>query len=236
MNIKLSSGDQLADEVLILEIAYLNLYRAYHANDREAMIENYTISELLAIPYLKDRVLRESRKVFNENGIVPSIIISVEFMHLYHLRFNVVGCMNALQYGIDLRKIYKTNYTYAQRILFQPNHTFTNDEVLYRKQEDQQLKVSDLLNVAKYAICVAETIAPDNEGFAKANAAITAFQALGAILSNKPEDKPVNKTLHLVVSFLSSEVKKSLQENETKRDVTITTMILDLAIDFFCRK
>ena len=236
MNIKLSAEDQLADEVLILEIAYLNLYRAYHANDREAMIESYAMSELLAIPYFKDRVLRESRKVFNENGIAPSIIISVEFMPLYHLRFNVVGCMNALQYEIDLRKIYKTNYTYAQRILYQPNHIFTNNEVLYHNQEGQQLKVSDLLKVFKYAIGIAEAIATDNEGFAKANASISAFQALGAILSNKPEDKPVNKTLHLVVSFLSSEVKKSLQENETKRDVTITTMLLDLAIDFFCRK
>ena len=68
MKIKLSSEDQLPDEVLRLEIAYLNLYRAYHANDREAMIENNTMSELLGIPYLKDRVLRESRKVFNENG------------------------------------------------------------------------------------------------------------------------------------------------------------------------
>ena len=234
MNIKLSSGDQLTDEVLILEIAYLNLYRAHHANDREAMIENYTISELLAIPYLKDRVLRESRKVFNENGIAPSIIISVELMPLYLLRFNVVGCMNALQYEIDLRKLYETNYTYAQRILYLPNHIFTNDEVLFHNQEGQQLKVSDLLKVSKYAVGVAEAVAPDNEGFAKANAAISAFQALDAILSNKLEDKPVNKTLHLVVSFLSSEVKTFLQENETKRDVTITTMLLDLAIDFFC--
>ena len=77
---------------------------------------------------------------------------------------------------------------------------------------------------------------PSNEEYAKANAAITVFQGIDAILNNKPEDKPVNKMLHLATSFISSVVKSSIKDNETKRGVTITAIMVDLAIDFFCKK
>ena len=79
-------------------------------------------------------------------------------------------------------------------------------------------------------------IAPDDENFSKANAAITALQSIDATLNNKPEDKPVNKMLHLVTSFISSVVKSSIKNDEAKRGVTITALMVDLTIDFFCKK
>ena len=81
-----------------------------------------------------------------------------------------------------------------------------------------------------------EALAPDNENFAKANAAITALQGIDAILNNKPEDKPVNKMLHLVTSFISSVVKSSIKNDETKHGVTITALMVDLTIDFLCKE
>jgi hypothetical protein len=108
--------------------------------------------------------------------------------------------------------------------------------VLYQNAQGQQLKVADLLAVSKYAISVAEAIDPDNEAFSKANAAITTFQGIDTILNNKPEDKPVNKMLHLATSFLSSVVKSSLKDSDAKRGITITAIMVDLAIDFFCKK
>ena len=83
---------------------------------------------------------------------------------------------------------------------------------------------------------LAEAIEPSNEEYAKANAAITVFQSIDAILNNKPEDKPVNKMLHLATSFISSVVKSSIKNDEAKRGVTITAIMVDLAIDFFCKK
>ena len=50
------------------------------------------------------------------------------------------------------------------------------------------------------------------------------------------EDKPVNKMLHLATSFISSVVKLSIKDDEAKRGVTITAIMVDLAIDFFCKK
>ena len=67
-------------------------------------------------------------------------------------------------------------------------------------------------------------------------AGITVFQGIDAILNNKPEDKPINKMLHLATSFISSVVKSSIKDDEAKRGVTITAIMIDLAIDFFCKK
>ena len=117
-----------------------------------------------------------------------------------------------------------------------PNHIFRQEEVLYQNPYGQQLKVADILAVSKYAVSIAEAIAPDDENFSKANAAITALQSIDATLNNKPEDKPVNKMLHLVTSFISSVVKSSIKNDEAKRGVTITALMVDLTIDFFCKK
>ena len=108
--------------------------------------------------------------------------------------------------------------------------------MLYQNAQGHQLKVANLLAVSKYAVSVAEAINPSNEEYAKANAAITVFQSIDAILNNKPEDKPVNKMLHLATSFISSVVKSSIKDDEAKRGVTITAIMVDLVIDFFCKK
>lgn len=146
---------------------------------------------------------------------------------------NVQGCLNAIHEELGRRNIYSTQYTYAQSVLYRPTHTFQQEEVLYQNEQGRQLKVADLLAVSKYAVSIAEAIEPDNEEYAKANAAITVFQGIDAVLNNKPEDKPINKMLHLATSFISSVVKSSIKNNEAKRGVTITTIMVDLVIDFF---
>ena len=73
------------------------------------------------------------------------------------------------------------------------------------------------------------------KNFAKANAVITTLQGIDAVLNNKPEDKPVNKMLHLATSFISSVVKSSVKNDKEKRGVSITALMVDLTIDFFCK-
>ena len=227
-----------ADEVLRLEIAYSNLYRAYMSDNREDMIAKYVAVGNVNIPYFTDSIFLNTKQTMLANGVIPNTLpTSIYDIKDYALlRMNVQGCLNALKEELGRRNIYSYKYTYAQSVLYRPTHTFQQEEVLYQNGQGHQLKVADLLAVSKYAVSIAEAMEPSNEEYAKANAAITVFQGLDAILNNKPEDKPVNKMLHLATSFISSVVKSSIKDDEAKRGVTITAIMVDLAIDFFCKK
>lgn len=228
-----------ANEVLILEIAYANLYKAYMQGDRNEMIRYYIAARNVDIPNFADSVLNKTRREMLSHGILPEDILPTSAENIKDetlLRMNVVGCLQALQEEMSIRNIYQNYYTYAQNILSQPDHTFREEDVLYQNPQGQQLKVADMLAVSKYALSIAEAIAPDNDNFAKANAAITALQGIDAVFNNKPEDKPVNKMLHLATSFIFSVVKSSITNDEVKRGVTITALTVDLAIDFLCKK
>ena len=229
---------QRADEVLRLEIAYSNLYQAYVSGDVNRMKYQFEIARQINIPHFAQSILCCTQQVMLSQNVAPT----TTFPSIYNLMdenevfMNIQGCLNALHKEMSARNIYQTRYIHAQNILYRPNYTFEQDEVLHQSLQGQQLTVAGLLAVSKYAVSVAEAIDPDNEGFAKANAAITVFQGIDTILNNKPEDKPVNKMLHLATSFLSSVVKSSLKDSDAKRGVTITAIMVDLAIDFFCRK
>ena len=225
----------IANEVLRLEIVYSNLYRAYMRNDRGAMEEAYEIAYNVGVPYFKKNVHNATKTLFLESGAECIVEMPIRQLTPFQLELNVVGCLNALQQELAQRNLYRTNYTYAQSVLWQPNHRFKQEDVLYQTIDGYQLKVADFLSVSKYAISIAEAIEPSNEEYARASAAITTLQGIDAVLNNKPEDKPVNKMLHLVTSFLSSVVKAALKTDEAKRNVTVTTILLDLAIDFLCK-
>lgn len=228
-----------ADEILQLETAYANLYRAYERGNRDEMIYAYIAAGKVnnSIQGFNDHVLNETKRVLYSKGIIPdmqSCLISL-INNDTILRSNIEGCLNVLQAELRLRDFYRSNNTYAQHLLYRPNHTFLQNEILY-EYNDRQLKVADLLAVTKYAISVAESIEPNNKVYAQANGAITVLQGIDAILNNKQEDKPINKMLHLATSFISTAVKSSFKNDEAKRGVIVTTTMIDLAIDFFCKK
>lgn len=228
---------QYYDEVLRLETAYSNLYNAYLFGDENEMKKQYSAAVSMGIPNLSYSVHNRTKQEMLSKGILPDIqltsIYNIEDEVI--LRMNVEGCLRALEDEMNIRNIYRNHYVNAQGILFQPGRTFRQNEVLYQNSDGKSLKVADLLAVSKYAVSVAEAIKPDNENFAKANAAITVLQGIDAILNNKPEDKPVNKMLHLATSFISSVVKSAIKDDEAKRGVTITALMVDLTIDFFSK-
>ena len=228
---------QKNEESLRLEIAYSNLYRAYMLGDIDCMRYQYDLASRINIPFLANSIQSHTKLVMQSNNILPTAAISIyAIQDKDQVLMNIQGCLKALQYELGRRNIYSTQYTYAQSVLYRPTHSFQQEEVLYQNAQGHQLKVADLLAVSKYAVSVAEAIDLSNEEYAKANAAITFFQGIDAVLNNKPEDKPVNKMLHLATSFISSVVKSSIKDDEAKRGVSITAIMIDLAIDFFCKK
>ena len=227
---------QRNDEILRLEIAYSNLSRAYVSGRRDEMI-GAVAAALISNPNHVTTLKNGIDKVFTRQyGYKFLRNLNWCFISDEDVKLNVEGCLKAIIETLSQYKFYDHNYTYAQSVLYRPTHTFQQEEVLYQNAQGRQLKVADLLAVSKYAMSVAEAIEPSNEEYAKANAAITVFQGIDALLNNKPEDKPVNKMLHLATSFISSVVKSSIKDDEAKRGVTITAIMVDLAIDFFCKK
>ena len=227
---------QRNDEILRLEIAYSNLSRAYVSGRRDEMI-GAVAAALISNPNHVTTLKNGIDKVFTRQyGYKFLRNLNWCFISDEDVKLNVEGCLKAIIETLSQYKFYDHNYTYAQSVLYRPTHTFQQEEVLYQNAQGRQLKVADLLAVSKYAMSVAEAIEPSNEEYAKASAAITVFQGIDALLNNKPEDKPVNKMLHLATSFISSVVKSSIKDDETKRGVTITAIMVDLAIDFFCKK
>ena len=226
---------QQSIQVLNLEIAYLNLYKAYVSDCKESMIIAI-VSTLRNNPSHINSLQKGMDDVFIEHYGANFARMNWELISLDDTKLNVEGCMTAIVDELSHVNYYKDNYTYAQKILYQQNYTFRYEDVLYQNPQGQQLKVADLLAVSKYAVSIAEAIDPSNEEYAKAGAAITAFQGIDNVLNNESEDKPVNKMLHLVTVFLSSVVKSSLIDNDAKRGATVTSIMVDLAIDFFCNK
>lgn len=228
---------QKNEESLRLEIAYSNLYQAYISGNVDSMRYQYYLASQINIPFFANSIQGHTKLVMQSNNILPTAAISIyAIQDKDQVLMNVLGCLNAIHEELGRRNIYSTQYTYAQSVLYRPTHTFQQEEVLYQNNQGRQLKVADLLAVSKYAVSIAEAIEPSNEEYAKANAAITVFQGIDAILNNEPEDKPVNKMLHLATSFISSVVKLSIKDDEAKRGVAITAIMVDLAIDFFCKK
>ena len=134
---------------------------------------------------------------------------------------------------------YQTFSSHCIEVLYFPQKKFTPTDILYtvpiqynNDEKTNTLTVSDLLSVAKYSLQVLEIIQP-NEKTSDVSDAITVMQSIDLALNNKPYDKPLNKSLHIVNSILSSVVKRNLENESDKRFVNTMGLLIDLAIDFF---
>lgn len=225
-------------ELDVLRTAYYDLRNAYVYGDRHRI--KYELNKVanLQISGIRQDIRFETEKIINRNH--PNALIdwvSPNLIPADQLGYNVQGYLNALQkHGeIRLRELYMHNDSFAQRVIFQSNHKFCSLDILDSNQKGE-LKVEDLLTVLKYACSIAEAISPENEDYARASATITVYQAIDAILNNRPAENKINGLLHLMVSFLSTKVKNSLNDPVAKQNVTLSAIVVDLAIDFFCKK
>lgn len=231
---------KLMEDIILLqiEIAYANLYRAYETNSIKDMHDAYNVAYNIDIPRFKEDVLIETQKILTAKNIPPpySKLPITQINDICFVKLNAEGCLRVLEKEhTNYRHFYWSHYDYAQQTLWPQGKLFQKEDVLYKNQE-KELTVADMLAMTKYAIGVADAIDPSNEEYAKAQASITALQGIDAILNNRQNDKPVNRMLHLVTSFISSTVKASVKDKEVKRGVMIGALLVDLTIDFFCKK
>lgn len=147
-----------------------------------------------------------------------------------------------LEYCIDiinekLNRYYNVSVSNnAIRTIFFSPRKLSNEDVIYSTQ-DKKLTVSDFLSVLDYAKKFSEAyLGADYEKYSEA---LLAIKTVDLALHHKKEDKPLNKTLHLLNNILTECAKRAHEEDENsdgKRIVSGISLIIDLAIDFLVGK
>lgn len=148
--------------------------------------------------------------------------------------FHLLAAQKVITDELKLRAYEFSGYSRAVTAIFAPARSFTANQTLYVNSHQQELSVEDLLKVSKYSIAVAEIMAPDDPNIELASAAVTVFQGIEASLNNQQQPMTISKRLHLANGFLSTVVKSMVKDKDTKRGITVTSTLIDLAIDFFC--
>ncbi len=228
------------EELKQLESIYLQLNNAYYNGDKynmKLLFDNFTKQ----FPQYNLSKQNNIFDVFEEHGEKPGLPCSIYLIEGSTLQYNIEGCLRTIWAILESNK-YQTFSSHCIEVLYFPLKAFTPTDVLYTTQiqnnnseNSSTLKVSDLLSVAKYSLQVLEIIQP-NEKTSDVSDAITVMQSVDLALNNKPYDKPLNKSLHIVNSVLTSVVKRNLENESDKRFVSTMGLLIDLAIDFFTAK
>lgn len=223
-----------------LESIYVRMNFAYNQrneNDMRMLFKEFDIS----YPEFKNNRKDNINNVFMEHSLYPLASRSIDLVYGVELNYNIEGCLRTIWAILKSNK-YQTFSSHCIEVLFFPQKVFTPTEVLYRapirnnnSENANTLMISDLLSVVKYSLQVLEIIQPDKKT-SDISDAITVMQSIDLALNNKPYDKPLNKSLHIVNSVLTSVVKRNLENESDKRFVRTMGLLIDLAIDFFTSK
>lgn len=168
-----------------------------------------------------------------EQGMLVTNFSSVRDISRESLPNNIHGHLLAV--NSTLQDIYPKVFTQKSTMaIYYPIQPLKPTDVIHNS-EGQELKVSDLLSIAGYATKIVEAISP-NERTEEASAAITVFKSMDLALRNQQQDKPLSKALHLANDFLTTVVKSNIKKDEGKPGIIITSILIDVAIDFLVNK
>jgi hypothetical protein len=121
----------------------------------------------------------------------------------------------------------------AISLLFLNPPQFTADYVLYDK-DGKKLSVSDLLSVVGYTVKFIETIGVKfDERF---SIALQTLNVLDLILHNKKQDKPFNKSLHILNDVLADAAKDAKIKGVSDSQISGISLLFDVAIDFLVKE
>ena len=212
-------------------------YYQRNENDMRMLFKEFDIS----YPEFKNNRWVNVNNVFMEHSLYPLASCSIDLVYGIELNYNIKGCLRTIRTILESNK-YQTFSSHCIEVLYFPQKAFTPTDVLYtvpiqnnNSEKSDTLKVSDLLSVAKYSLQVLEII-QSNEKISDISDTITVMQSIDLTLNNKPHEKPLNKSLHIVNSVLTSVVKRNLENDSDKRFVSSMGLLIDLAIDFFASK
>lgn len=228
------------EKLQILDSIYLEMNVAYNSSNDSKMKKLFN-QFVLNYPEYIQQMHYNIISVFNEHNERPYFSCPIDIMSGYLLRYNIKGCLKTIE-SMFIVNNYQTISSQCIQTLYFPKVPFSPSDILYERQMPndesvitETLRVSDLLSVIKYSTQVLEIIHPAKRTSA-INDTITGLQSIELALNNKPQDKPINKSVHIINSVLSSIVKHTLENDSDKQKVATMSILIDLAIEFFVKK
>ena len=220
--------------ISIINNAYSQLSNAYYnMHDRKAIEACCLNCSNLGIPNFVELANAEMAKIYASCGIITySTSTTIEHLPSNVLNVYALACMNVL-FRMNQESILQDCQS-AYIILTKPVQ-FQSTDVIYT-QNDKKLTVGDLLKVIKYGLALIDVFYPNNKVTSAANPTIWALQAIDDALNNKSKTELMNHSLHIAADFLSSNVKESLKDTNAKRGVSVSALMVNLAIDFFVKE
>lgn len=217
------------EQIFILEKCLDDLSLAKARNDDYGMQKAI---ELIGLN--SNNIVAEAKvQIKSDNRILWPIDADIKLMFGDALIVNAKGyekVVDRIVRGYYSQKISETSIRY----IYYNQKPFEASTVISGEGKGE-FRVADLLSVAGYAIKIAESISPDKRT-ESASAAITVFKGIELALNNNKTEQPIRKLLHFANDFLASVVKSHIKEDEGKYGVVATSIMVDLAIDFLCKK
>lgn len=178
-------------------------------------------------------VVNDAKKQIQvDNGLILPIEVNIRSLHDDILIANAKGYEKVLHKTVQGYYSQKISARFI-RCIYYNSKPFEASTVIYREDEGE-FNVADLLSVAGYVVKIAESISPDKRT-ESASAAITVFKGIELALNNNKTEQPIRKLFHFANDFLTSVVKSHIKEDEGKSGVVVTSIMVDLVIDFFIK-
>ena len=216
-----------------IDIAYKNLSSAFMNRNRRAIEIYCNQCNYLNIPHFPEKVNSRVSELYSytRRTTIP-VVPSLNYLPYYDLMLYAQACQDVL-FNEQINWI-RQSCQYNYQTLTQPKQ-YQESGVLYSRSNGV-LTVGNLLKVLKYGLSIAEIIDPDNKEVSNATAAISTLQSLYYLFSNSSKTELTNHTLHVATDFLASNVKYSLTDINAKRNVAVSALMVNLAIDFIIKE
>ncbi len=218
------------------ELLSSQIYNAIISNDKNRMSYFYEKYKTIADASMLEHKRNVAENIIRNNGGVPYVTrLPLDMLDIDSARANAIGAYFSVEEVLKVEYAKQERYNFANKVMFESSTPFTPNQVLF-KEEQKEFTVSDMLEVSKYAIKVAQMLQPSNDNFEKANAAITVFQGIEHALNNQADNGSPRRMLHLANEVLTSVVKSQAKTDEQKGIIIGISLLIDSAINFLCKK
>ena len=214
-----------------LENCEMQIYNALYNGNRQEK-ENALDYALMHIQGMKEELHGYWLELQKKGGVRFLKLCKINELTDEGLSCNLNFCIDIINHRINICNSYSIS-TYAVQTIYYNQTALVQEDIIYCNQ-DKKLTVSDFLSALDYAKKFSEACLGVDYG--KYSEALQAIKTVDLALHHKKEDKPLNKTLHLVNNVLTECARKARKEDSEKRIVSGISLIIDLAIDFLVGK